>query len=120
MRVLIFVMFQIWYHVKHYLYNFSEMEKLDDHQDALLHVIECHHLMLAAVHGTGVMSEPTYQLIKAQVTNWKGNELLLNWLRVGDCKESVQERLNIFMVVLRREVEGQGHVANLIDGFCGK
>jgi len=91
----------------------SHLELLRKKDETLLRIIHPNVLLLALLtEDDDGLDEFSEQTITAELTNFKRNHCLLDWLR-----RSPPAAFDLFLRALRRN--GQGHVANYIDGTPG-
>lgn len=90
----------------------SHQELLRSKEETLLRIIHPNVLLLALLAEQDWLDEYTEQAVTAERTNFDRNRRLLDWLR-----QSPREAVDGFLRALR--ANGQGHVANYIDGTPG-
>ena len=90
----------------------SYRELLRGKEETLLRIIHPNVLLLALLTEQDLLDECSEQAIAAERTNFDRNRRLLEWL-----KQSPREAFDGFLRALR--TNGQGHVANYIDGTPG-
>jgi len=91
-------------------HNTPHQELLRNKEDTLLLIIDSNVVLLSLL--TEWLDEPKEQAISAERTNFDRNRRLLDWL-----KHSPPDAFDAFLGALRSN--GQGHVANYIDGSPG-
>jgi len=91
----------------------SDQDLFGSKEKTLLVIIDPNVLLLALLTEQDWLDESTEQAIAAERTNFGRNRRLLDWL-----KQSPREAFDGFLRALR--ANGQGHVANYIDGTPGE
>jgi len=91
----------------------SHQELLHDKEETLLRIIYPNVLLVTLLTEHDWLDDYTEQMITAERTNIDRNRRLLDWL-----KRSPREAFDGFLRALR--ANGQGHVANYIDGSPGE